>query len=290
VVLDGALALAVPTRKGQHMQVKTSPDDNLHWKALDHEGNTWLEVQMKLPGLELIHSSDEQAGIRLFALFRAIGALRPDFLETLAPHSFQTRLEFPHAWGLGTSSTLVSLLAEWAEVDPFALLQKTFGGSGYDLACARAGGPLLYRLRDQQAQWVEIPFQPVFQDQLFFVYLGKKQDSREGIRHYRAQQLDKDPARIRSFDRLSWAMASATSLDDFEAAMQEHEIRMSRLLEMPRVKERYFEDYPGEVKSLGAWGGDFVLATARGPEEETRRYFREKGFRNILRAKELLLR
>jgi hypothetical protein len=270
------------------MQVSESPDGNLHWMARNHQGDMWLEVQLEMPGLALLTSSDDQAGKRLSELFQAICELRPDFAETITPSLFQTRLEFPNAWGLGTSSTLVSLLAEWAKVDSFALLQKTFGGSGYDLACARAAGPLLYRLRDQCAHWVEIPFQPAFRDQLFFVYLGNKQNSREGIQHYRTRQRGQDPNRIRTFDRLSWAMASASTLDDFEAAIREHEIRLSKLLEMPRVKERFFEDYSGEVKSLGAWGGDFVMATARGSEEETRAYFRNKGFPTIFRADELL--
>ncbi len=38
-----------------------------------------------------------------------------------------------------------------------------------------------------------------------------------------------------------------------------------------------FSDYWGEVKSLGAWGGDFVLVTSKKPIEETREYFLNKG-------------
>ena len=30
---------------------------------------------------------------------------------------------------------------------------------------------------------------------------------------------------------------------------------------MKRIKENAFSDYFGQVKSLGAWGGDFVLVT-----------------------------
>ena len=34
------------------------------------------------------------------------------------------------------------------------------------------------------------------------------------------------------------------------------------------VQQQLFATYPGQVKSLGAWGGDFVLATAPDPAED----------------------
>jgi len=42
------------------------------------------------------------------------------------------------------------------------------------------------------------------------------------------------------------------------------------------------------VKSLGAWGGDFVLVTSNRPEEETRNYFNEKGLEVFLRYDEII--
>ena len=57
-----------------------------------------------------------------------------------------TKLTFPRAWGLGTSSTLISLIAQWAKCDPFELLFEAFGGSGYDIACATANSPISYQL------------------------------------------------------------------------------------------------------------------------------------------------
>ena len=32
---------------------------------------------------------------------------------------------------------------------------------------------------------------------------------------------------------------------------------------MPRAQDLYFPDFKGVIKSLGAWGGDFVLATQK---------------------------
>ena len=42
------------------------------------------------------------------------------------------------------------------------------------------------------------------------------------------------------------------------------------------VKECLFPDYKGTVKSLGAWGGDFVLAISE--TEDIPNYFLSKGF------------
>ena len=43
-------------------------------------------------------------------------------------------------------------------------------------------------------------------------------------------------------------------------------------------------DYNGEIKSLGAWGGDFILAA--GPTN-TPEYFSSKGFNTIIRYNEM---
>jgi hypothetical protein len=56
----------------------------------------------------------------------------------------ETHLEFDRSWGLGSSSTLISNIALWANINPYLLLEQSFGGSGYDVACAQANGPLLY--------------------------------------------------------------------------------------------------------------------------------------------------
>jgi len=42
------------------------------------------------------------------------------------------------------------------------------------------------------------------------------------------------------------------------------------------------------MKSLGAWGGDFVLATSQASEEETRKYFGQKGFTTVFKLVELM--
>jgi hypothetical protein len=57
-------------------------------------------------------------------------------------------------------------------------------------------------------------------------------------------------------------------------------------LQLTPVKERLFDDYFGAVKSLGAWGGDFVLATG---DKTTPAYFKKKGYSTVLTYKEMIL-
>ena len=45
VVLDQALSLAIPTKKGQHMLIKEFAEEprTLFWKSLGDDGNAWFE-------------------------------------------------------------------------------------------------------------------------------------------------------------------------------------------------------------------------------------------------------
>ena len=45
------------------------------------------------------------------------------------------------------------------------------------------------------------------------------------------------------------------------------------------MKEKFFSDFQGSIKSLGAWGGDFILATGN---KSTKKYFLDKGFKTII--------
>ena len=85
---------------------------------------------------------------------------------------FNTHLDFDPNWGLGSSSTLISLLAQWANVNPYELLKMTMGGSGYDIACATASQPIIYRLENGSPIVEKADFKPAFADKLYFVYQG----------------------------------------------------------------------------------------------------------------------
>ena len=223
--------------------------------------------------------------------------MNPAFLITNHQSPITCRLDFPRQWGLGTSSTLIYMVAKWAEVDAFELLARTFGGSGYDVACAGASGPILYHLENGKPQFESCDFFPPFHNSLYFIYLGKKQDSREGIRNYRLRiavpsgndkglQADETASKV---SELTQQFLAAQTLAEFDELIRQHEALVAEAIGLPRAKSLFFNDFWGEVKSLGAWGGDFVLATSDRPAEETRHYFNEKGFEVFLPFDELVL-
>ena len=201
----------------------------------------------------------------------------------------ETRLGFPLSWGLGSSSTLIYNIAQWAYISPFELLFKTHGGSGYDIACAGSDGPIVYELEKAGPKYGPVTFYPEFHEDLYFVYLGKKKDSREAIEYFKSKQpFPRDV--VREVSALSREMLEAKSLEEFEHLLRSHEQLLSSQLGLPSVKEERFSDFDGEVKSLGAWGGDFVIVTCRHQEERLKAYFEGKGLDVVIPFSELILR
>jgi mevalonate kinase len=293
LVLDGARALALPTKSGQSLEIYSleGGEPGLRWKSQDVEGHTWFEAFFSLPSLDVQRSSDPAVSENLHRILWECRRENSSFLTKEAALEVTTRLEFPRLWGLGTSSTLIANLAAWAKVDPYSLLFRTMGGSGYDIACARAEGAISYQLNDEGFPIVkDVPFSPPFLDQLFFIYLEKKQNSREGINRYRASSLQFDLApRIQRCSAISLEMTQCDQLSDFGELMEEHEQLISGIIGLEKVKDQLFSDFPGWIKSLGAWGGDFVLVASEQSEEEVSRYFKEKGFGTCLSYSELIL-
>lgn len=287
-VLDGALALALPTKLGQSLQITENESDEINWKSYDADGTIWFEGVFALPFGEYQRGTDDATGQRLTQIFQAIRQQKSGFFQQFRGLQIETRLEFPRQWGLGTSSTLLANLAQWAQLDPFLLLKNTFGGSGYDIACAVANHAILYQLIDNQQFYKEIVYAPPFIENLYLIYLGKKQDSRQGIALYR-QKVKSQPELITQISDITQQFIDCQGLNEFEILIQQHEMLVSETLQLPRAKELYFSDYWGEIKSLGAWGGDFILATSHKNEAETKFYFNERGFSVVLSYEEIIL-
>ncbi len=287
-VLDGALALALPTRLGQTLTVLPSDNDGLKWTSLDVNGEEWFNGKFDLPTLSYQEGTDEQVGKRLTEMFASIKKQRPDFLKDIKKIAVETKLEFPRKWGLGSSSTLLFALAKWSDTDPYQILGESLGGSGYDIACAGADGPIIFQRHQDGIMTRPSHFDPSFKNHLYFVYLGKKQDSREGIRLYR-EKAGNLKQQINHITVITQRILSATTLNEFQRLIEHHERLVGNALGLPLVKEALFPDYWGCVKSLGAWGGDFVMATSNRTPFETRNYFVEKGLETCLSYDELIL-
>ncbi|MEL6922673.1 MAG: GYDIA family GHMP kinase [Bacteroidota bacterium] len=286
-VLDGAKALALPTIRGQWLHVNFSNTATIHWTALDYNQTVWLEAKLQLSDLRLLSASDHAGGQRLQQILQQAQKQNPHFLKNINGCQVQTQLEFPRKWGLGSSSTILSCMARWADIDAYELLEQTMGGSGYDLACAENDQPIVYWREDKRAHHRPSPFSPPFASQLYFVYLGKKQNSREGIKRYR-ERSGKLAAQIERISQLSLNMEQCESLTAFEAMLLEHEWLVAKTLDLPRAQDLYFSTYPGVIKSLGAWGGDFVLATSRAGDGPTKKWFNELGYSVVFKYDELI--
>ncbi len=73
--------------------------------------------------------------------------------------------------------------------------------------------------------------------------------------------------------------------ETFNSWIVDHEQLVADLLKTKRVKTTRFHDFYGEVKSLGAWGGDFYLVTdPQNDEKALYKYFEDKGLKISLYA------
>jgi len=286
VVLDGATALAIPTPGyGQTMTVTNAQNHHL-WQSFD-QNTPWFQAVFSKDLKEIIKTSNQSQAVVIQQLLQYIQSQKPILFQQ-GLH-FKTDLNFNRHWGFGSSSTLIALLAQWSRLPAYDLLDKSFGGSGYDVAVALAKKPILYSLQNQVNNdinyrnktpfWQAVDFSPVFADQLFLVYLNKKQNSRDEIKQY--QKHIGTPSQIDEISQISKTLTTVKSLSEFEALLNRHERIISNILQRPTVKQDLFPDFAGSLKSLGAWGGDFILATGI----DAPNYFKQKSYTTILNFK-----
>lgn len=289
LVLDGALSLAVPTKLGQSLQVSlTEENDVLHWRSSDHTGAAWFEHSFSRKGLESAPASiDKSPKGRVARLLHYILRDHPLIWPRGRGLRLHAHLEFDRQWGLGSSATLAYVLAAWSASDPYLLNQAEFGGSGYDIACAGAEGPIVYKLDQGKPVVADALWSPDFIDELWLVHLGEKRDSREGIKDYRARAEGDLTRYAAELDGITKDVLAAKTSSDFAEAMRRHEALIAYVTHQERIGKSRFADFSGTVKSLGAWGGDFVLAIPTG-QEDVPAYFASKGLEVCLPAKQVL--
>lgn len=287
-VLDGAKALAFPTKFGQKMSVKSARGSDLSWKSFDNEGNCWLDSQISLYDFSAVKTTDEALSKSLQQYLKNAVRLNSEFLNNWKAFKVETHLEFPRNWGLGSSSTLISLMAEWADVNPFLLHFKVSDGSGYDIACAGADAPIIYTLQNDSLHYEEVDFDSSLKKNMYFVHLNEKQSSEEAVKYY-FKKVKSKKSIAKDITAITDEILSTKSLDSFESLLTKHEQIISTAMDMKTVKETRFSDYWGVVKSLGAWGGDFVMATSDKSAADTKKYFAEKGFNTVLSFDEMCL-
>jgi mevalonate kinase len=277
LVLYGAKALAIPLKRGQTLEVNQHQGEDFIWKATHPQGH-WFEAQFN-DQLKILNASDSEKAKKLQEILTEAGKLTKKSIN-FAGLEAHTHLEFDPFWGWGSSSTLVSNVARWLNIDPYKLLKKTFGGSGYDIACATAHSPVFYSLKNKQALVEPVAFNPPFADKLWVVYLNRKQSSAEAIKTHISKNKVTDLL-LNRISKISEQMTKEISERVFMELMAEHESLAGEFIGQQPVRKRLFNDFPGQIKSLGAWGGDFILALSQTSDSETKKYFQTKGL-NIL--------
>ncbi len=285
-ILDGAAGLAIPTIFGQTMEVTEANADefSLQWSSFDVSGNVWLTLEVNSLSESDAFSQQQKD---LIQILRVAQSMNQKFLSAKKTYRVETRLEFPNEWGLGSSATLINNVAQWSGADAFALSNVTFGGSGYDIAVARANAPVIFSRKNQLPVFEKTVFEKPFLNQLFFVHLNQKQNSREGISRYRELVQEKTEV-CNALSEITHQILEADTMEAFARLLYQHEDIISKELQLPKVKDVFFSDFDGAVKSLGAWGGDFVLTVTHHNFEQTKAYFASKGFETIVPYREII--
>jgi len=283
LVLNGARAFALPTQKGQHMRVTPLEVPVLKWKSYTHTQEVWMGVILSVDNFECIEDNATPLPLikKLQDILKCVRVLQPTFCSR--GFEVETNLDFDRSWGLGSSSTFINNIAQWAQVNPYELLDKTFGGSGYDVAVAQAKQALLYTRNEYTPVVQSLSYDPPFRDQLYFVHLNKKQDSQQEVIAYHKRSKP-SKKQIETINELTASLLSASTLSRFNELITAHEKLIGSLLQQTPIIERLFPDFNGSIKSLGAWGGDFILATGASCPA----YFKEKGFTTVVPYAEMI--
>ncbi|MDI6033185.1 GYDIA family GHMP kinase [Flavobacterium sp. LB2P84] len=287
LVLDGAKAFALPTKMGQNLNIEEGNNKEIIWKSYDADGSIWFEDTILFSDISKgVNPENESVKTTLTTILHEAFKLNPDFILNSNGYRITTELGFPKSWGLGTSSTLINNIAQWLQIDAFILLKNSFGGSGYDIACAQNDTPIVYHLEQGNPIVEKVTFNPEFTQNLYFVYLNKKQSSKTAIAAYNINKKNNLARTIALNDVITSEILNATTIQSFATAIQKHEVQMSIILETHTIKEFLFPDFNGVIKSLGAWGGDFVMAIAT---ENPTDYFISKGYKTIVPYNEMIL-
>ena len=274
-VLDGTTAFAVPLKLGQGMDVELVHDDkNLIYWSTSVKEQPWFSAVFSKADLSIIETNNRKSSEFIHKLLLFVKE-KSTALNVSQSVRILANVEFPMEWGFGSSSTLIANLAQWAKINSYEMLFAITNGSGYDVACAMADSPILYK-NYPKPEVARVDFNPNFLNKIYFIYLGEKQDSASSVKKLGRKVIGRTIEAER-ISAISKAIVKVTSLREFEDLVDEHEHIMADVLGQQPLKQRLFPDFDGSLKSLGAWGGDFIMATHSGEASYVYSYFKGMG-------------
>jgi mevalonate kinase len=291
MVINGAKSLAVPTVLGQDLYFSFDSNRAGHtvqWASYIHGDIIWYSNQFNLEkNWEAAQQPQSERTAFIRSLLLAIAHYKPDFFKEKGTYTFKTVLEFDPGWGLGSSSSLIGNLALLTDIQPFDLLfMSTLNqGSGYDVAVSYLSRPVVYQIENDTYHWatpISLEWD-AFDQRCILVYLNRKQDSNQEIRKFKRKGEKKNQEEvIKSITEITEKLTETKEYNSFCSLLQQHEQMMSDILQTPCIKEELFPDFKGVIKSLGAWGGDFILACPEEDYETAEQYFRAKGYDTLM--------
>ena len=284
LVLEGAKAIALPSRLTQDLQVTKCQNKLIEWQSFDENNDLWFEEKFYFSGSDLKYDSKKnRTSEKILILFKYL--LKTKGVNDILGNKFLTKLNFKREWGLGTSSTFVNNLAKWAKTDPYKLLFSAFNGSGYDIACCDVKNPILFQKKQNSISIENIIFNPPFIENLYLVYLEKKQNTQTSIINYFNIKSDRKDL-IEKVNFITEEIIKCKDLNQFEDLIVEHENIIARATSQEPIQQSVFPAYSqGKIKSLGAWGGDFILVTSKNNDLS---FFKNKGYNTILKLSDLV--
>ena len=289
-VLHGARALGIPLSVGQSLNVRhrRSYDPHLTWTAKDHRGQVWFKEQFEFWHFKPLSKNPTPEAFVLQSILQEARVHNKHFLRDEVDVEVETKTGFPREWGLGSSSSLIVAIAQWARVSPFSLQEKVFGGSGADVAISQAQGPIVFERQGKSVAWRPVVFNPSFKNQLYFLYLGRKQSTLEAIKEF-APSASEAPFEVMRVSGLTEEILRCQDLGRFTELLSDHDHLVSRAIGMPSLMQSRFGDFHGYVKGLGAWGGDFALVASSLEHGEVRNYFESRGYSTLIAFCEMSL-
>ena len=286
-VIFGAKAIVLPLVFSQKLLVEEAQGGNLIWESKENN-KTWFKTVFSLsPGRKEDNIPGRQYIKRLL---NAVFELNPSARKRFEGKKITIEADFPLRWGIGSSSTLTSLLARYANIDPFELNRKISQGSGYDVVAAEQHQSFLFQKTDDTYNVEKVILDYPFKDKLYFIYTGKKEDTAANLRKMNLNSNNTATEDIRRISAISEALVKVKDLDTFENLILEHEKIISNMTGQEIAASKYLPDFDGVVKSLGAWGGDFLLVTWRKSKEELQKYLEKNNMTTFFKWKEIVLK
>ncbi len=285
LVMNGARALAFPIRFGQQLTIETTRSGKLEWISKE-KGKTWFTADFHPITLSVERTSLPDIASALWRILQSARSFNPGFLQDAQGYKVLADADYPLEWGLGSSSSLISLIARWAGIDAFSLFRSLSDGSGYDLACATRNQPFFYQLVNETPTITIAHPGKALREHALFAWLGNKQNSQSEIERYR--KSDTPPQRV--IDRVSELAAEFCNAEDVPELIEiieEHEYLLSSVLKKPVLMHERFRNFSGAVKSLGAWGGDFAMFTADLPMKDLKKQLLGFGIKHAFTWSEL---